>query len=202
MGEVGGDWYDYIPLEDGSWALVLADVSGKGMPAALLMSATRGMLRSLADTCRSPAAVLNRLNRLMVEDFPSGKFVTLIYAVLDPAKRSLRFASAGHLPPLLIDRTGARFLQTESGMPLGLTFGEYSDTEIQLVEGARLLLYSDGITEATGPDSEEYGPERLRNHMSRADASTETILDEVRSHANGAGLQDDATVILVKASGD
>jgi sigma-B regulation protein RsbU (phosphoserine phosphatase) len=87
-------------------------------------------------------------------------------------------------------------------MPLGLTFGEYSDTEIQLGEGARLLLYSDGITEATGPDSEEYGPERLRNHMSHADASTETILDEVRSHANGMGLQDDATVILVKASGD
>lgn len=202
MGEVGGDWYDYIPLDDGSWALVLADVSGKGMPAALLMSATRGMLRSLADTCRSPAEVLNRLNRLMVEDFPSGKFVTLIYAVLDPATRTLRFASAGHLPPLLIDRNGARFLQTESGMPLGLTFGQYSDTEIQLGEGARLLLYSDGITEAAGPDSEEYGPERLRDHMAHADASTETILDEVRSHANGAGLQDDATVILVKASGN
>jgi len=103
----------------------------------------------------------------MVEDFPSGKFVTLIYAVLDPAKRMLRFASAGHLPPLLIDRTGGRFLQTESGMPLGLTFGEYSDTELQLGEGARLLLYSDGITEAAGPDNEEYGPERLCNHISR-----------------------------------
>jgi phosphoserine phosphatase RsbU/P len=136
----------------------------------------------------------------MVEDFPSGKFVTLIYAVLDPAKRTLRFASAGHLPPLLIDRTGARFLPTESGMPLGLTFGEYSDTEIQLGAGARLLFYSDGITEAAGQDSEEYGAERLRHHMLRADASTETILDEVRSHADGAGLQDDATVILVKAS--
>jgi len=200
MGEVGGDWYDYIPLADGSWALVLADVSGKGMPAALLMSATRGMLRSLADTCSSPAEVLNRLNRLMVEDFPSGKFVTLIYAVLDPATRTLRFASAGHPPPLLIDPTGARFLQTESGMPLGLTFGQYSDTEIQLGEGARLLLYSDGITEAAGSDSDEYGPERLRDHMARPDASTHSILDDVRAHANGAGLQDDATVILVKAT--
>ncbi|HKR27600.1 MAG TPA: PP2C family protein-serine/threonine phosphatase, partial [Acidobacteriaceae bacterium] len=167
--------------------------------AALLMSATRGMLRSLADTCQSPAEILNRLNRLMVEDFPSGKFVTLIYAVLDPAKRTLKFASAGHLPPLLIDGEGARFLQTEAGMPLGLTFGEYSDTEVQLAEGARLLLYSDGITEAARPDGEEYGLERLRHAMSRADASTETILDEVRRHANGAGLQDDATVILVNA---
>jgi phosphoserine phosphatase RsbU/P len=200
MGEVGGDWYDYIALNDGSWALVLADVSGKGMAAALLMSATRGMLRSLADTCRSPAEILNRLNRLMVEDFPSGKFVTLIYAVLDPAQRTLRFASAGHLPPLLIDEGGARFLQTESGMPLGLTLGQYSDTEIQLGAGARLLLYSDGITEAAGSDWEEYGLERLRHHMAHADASTETILAEVRSHAGGRGLEDDATVILVKAS--
>ena len=202
VGEVGGDWYDYIPMADGSLVLVLADVSGKGMPAALLMSATRGMLRSLADTCQSPAEVLNRLNRLMVEDFPSGKFVTLIYAVLDPAKRTLKFASAGHLPPLLIDRDGARFLQTEAGMPLGLTFGEYSDTEIQLGEGARLLLYSDGITEAAAPGGEEYGPERLREAMLRADASTESILADVRRHANGAGLNDDATVILVETSGD
>jgi phosphoserine phosphatase RsbU/P len=200
MGEVGGDWYDYIPLDDGSWALVLADVSGKGMAAALLMSATRGMLRSLADTCKSPAAVLNRLNRLMVEDFPSGKFVTLIYAVLDPAQRTLKFASAGHLPPLLMDEAGTRFLQTESGMPLGLTLGEYSDSEIPLGEGARLLLYSDGITEAAGADREEYGLERLRQYMAQGDASTETILAEVRNHANGAGLQDDATVILVKGS--
>ncbi|HLJ79534.1 MAG TPA: GAF domain-containing SpoIIE family protein phosphatase [Acidobacteriaceae bacterium] len=199
MGEVGGDWYDYIPLEDGSWALVLADVSGKGMPAALLMSATRGMLRSLADMCKSPAGILNRLNRLMVEDFPSGKFVTLIYAVLDPAKRTLKFASAGHLPPLLIDGEGARFLQTEAGMPLGLTFGEYSDREVALGEGARLLLYSDGITEAERPDGEDYGLERLRQAMLSADASTETIVGEVRRHVNGAGLQDDATVILVKA---
>lgn len=200
MGEVGGDWYDFIPQEDGTWVMVLADVSGKGMPAALLMSATRGMVRSLADTCKSPAEILNRLNRLMVEDFPSGKFVTLIYAVLDPAKRTLKFASAGHLPPLLIDQAGARFVQTESGMPLGLTFGEYSDTEIQLGEGARLLLYSDGITEAASPDNEEYGPERLREHMSNGDVSTEAILADVRRHVNGAGLQDDATVILVKAS--
>src|SRR6266566_3846424 len=73
-GEVGGDWYDFIPFDDGCWGLVLADVSGKGTAAALLMSATRGMLRSLADTCKSPAEVLNKLNRLMVEDFPSGKF--------------------------------------------------------------------------------------------------------------------------------
>ncbi len=196
---MGGDWYDFIPFDDGCWGLVLADVSGKGTAAALLMSATRGMLRSLADTCKSPAEVLNKLNRLMVEDFPSGKFVTLIYAVLDPAKRTLKFASAGHLPPLLVSTDGARFLQSELGMPLGLTRGEFSDTQIQLGEGSRLLFYSDGITEAAGPSDEEYGPERLRDHVTRANASTESVLADVRRHVNGVGLQDDATVILVRA---
>jgi len=198
-GEVGGDWYDFIPFDDGCWGLVLADVSGKGTAAALLMSATRGMLRSLADTCKSPAEVLNKLNCLMVEDFPSGKFVTLIYAVLDPAKRTLKFASAGHLPPLLVNSDGARFLQSELGMPLGLTRGEFSDTQIQLGEGSRLLFYSDGITEAAGPSDEEYGPERLRDHVVKVNASTESVLADVRRHVNGVGLQDDATVILVRA---
>ena len=198
-GEVGGDWYDFIPFDDGCWGLVLADVSGKGTAAALLMSATRGMLRSLADTCKSPAEVLTKLNRLMVEDFPSGKFVTLIYGVLDPAKRSLKFASAGHLPPLLVDQGGASFLQSQVGMPLGLTRGEFSDTQVQLGEGSRLVFYSDGITEAAGLSDEEYGPARLRDHVAGVDVSTETILADVRKHANGAGLQDDATVILVRA---
>jgi sigma-B regulation protein RsbU (phosphoserine phosphatase) len=198
-GEVGGDWYDFIPFDDGCWGLVLADVSGKGTAAALLMSATRAMLRSLATTCSSPGEILGRLNRLMVEDFPPGRFVTLILAVLDPADRSLKFASAGHLPPLLVDSDGARFLQTELGMPLGLARGDFSDTEVKLREGARVVLYSDGITEAAGLDDEEYGPRRLSQHLLKPEASTETIVDDVRGHANGAGLQDDATVILVRA---
>jgi phosphoserine phosphatase RsbU/P len=198
-GEVGGDWYDFIPFEDGCWGLVLADVSGKGTAAALLMSATRAMLRSLVTTCGSPAEVLNKLNRLMVDDFPPGRFVTLIYAVLDPAQRSLTFASAGHLPPLLWDNNGSRFLQTELGMPLGLTRGEFSDTKVSLAEGSRLLLYSDGITEAAGISGEEYGPRRLSEHLLKAGDSTEAILTDVRKYVNGAGLQDDATVILVRA---
>ena len=101
-GSVGGDWYDFIPLHDGRWGLVLADVSGKGTAAALLMSATRGMLRSLAQTGSGPAEVLTRLNQLMIEDFPSGRFVTMAHAELDPASRATRIASAGHLAPLLV----------------------------------------------------------------------------------------------------
>lgn len=198
-GEVGGDWYDFIPFDDGCWGLVLADVSGKGTAAALLMSATRGMLRSLATTCSGPGEVLNRLNRLLVEDFPLGKFVTMIYAVLNPGERTLTFASAGHLRPLLLDEQGARFLDSERGMPLGLGLGGFSDTKVQLSQGAQLVFYSDGITEAAGPDDEEYGAERLRDYVLRPETCPESILGEVRTFADGGGLHDDATVILVKA---
>ncbi len=198
-GAVGGDWYDFIPLSDGKWGLVLADVSGKGTAAALLMSATRGMLRSLAEAGCGPGEVLARLNDLMVQDFPSGKFVTMVYAVLDPASRKLTFANAGHLRPLLVTNNGARFLDTDRGMPLGLAAGGFSEVEIDLSPGSRLVFYSDGITEAAESSEEEYGPARLENHVVGANASPESILEDVHSFVNGAGLQDDATVIFIKA---
>jgi sigma-B regulation protein RsbU (phosphoserine phosphatase) len=134
---VGGDWYDFIPFPDGRWGLVLADVSGKGTAAALLMSATRGMLRSLAEACCSPGEVLTKLNELLVADFPPGKFVTLVYAVLDPAARSVTFANAGHLHPLFLDGTGAHFVDTERGVPLGLNCGDYSETTVALSPGSQ-----------------------------------------------------------------
>ena len=198
-GDVGGDWYDFIAFNDGCWGLVLADVSGKGTAAALLMSATRGMLRSLADRCGSPADVLARLNRLMVEDFPAGRFVTLLYGVLDPKRRSLTFSSAGHLPPLLVRNGEAQFLYSERGTPLGLVAAEFSESTVELPQGSRLVFYSDGITEASGPEKEEYGPRRLQEHVLLPQVSTESLLEDVRRHANGRGLHDDATVILVSA---
>jgi sigma-B regulation protein RsbU (phosphoserine phosphatase) len=195
---VGGDWYDFIPFPDGRWGLVLADVSGKGTAAALLMSATRGMLRSLAEACCTPAEVLTKLNHLLVEDFPAGKFVTLVYAVLDPASRNITFASAGHLHPLLIDDSGARFLDTERGLPLGLSCGDYSETSVTLAYGSRLVFYSDGISEAVNDAEEEYGLERLVQHVSGTGASAITILDDVRAFTSGVALRDDASVVFVR----
>src|SRR5882762_2289883 len=197
-GAVGGDWYDFIDLGDGRWGLGLADVSGKGTAAALLMSATRAMARSLAENSCSPAEVLTKLNRLLVEDFPSGRFVTMVYGVLDPARRTLQFANAGHLPPVLVEASGARFLETEMGLPLGIRHGTYSETTVPLKEGAKIVLYSDGITEATNPDEEEYGAARLVAHLQQWDASMESLLQDVRTFANGAGLRDDATVVVVR----
>jgi phosphoserine phosphatase RsbU/P len=198
VGAVGGDWYDFIPMDNGRWGLVLADVSGKGTAAALLMSATRGILRSLAEAACTPGEVLTKLNRLLVEDFPAGRFVTMVYAVLDPTKRTLTFANAGHLPPLLVTGASAQFLDVERGIPLGLGPGDFSEVEVNLPMGSRLVFYSDGITEAENQTDEEYGLARLQEHFSRMDASAEGLLDDVRSFANGAGLHDDASVILVK----
>ena len=199
-GAVGGDWYDFIPLDDGRWGLVLADVSGKGTAAALLMSATRGMLRSLAETNYGPGEVLTRLNRLLVEDFPHGKFVTMIYGVLDPASRIVTFSNAGHLLPLLVvDGKKVQCPNTDRGMPLGLGFGSFSEVEVPLPEGSRLVFYSDGITEAENIKQEEYGRLRLEAHVMQPEACPETVLQDVRSFVNGACLRDDATVIFVKA---
>jgi len=194
---VGGDWYDFIPFPDGRWGLVLADVSGKGTAAALLMSATRGVLRSLAEACCSPGEVLTRLNQLLVDDFPAGKFVTMVYAVLDPSNRTVVFANAGHLLPLFIDSQGKRFLETERGLPLGLGCGDYSETSITLSEGSKLLFYSDGITEAENTSQEEYGLNRLSAHAAKSGSSAVTIVDDVRSFASGGSLLDDASVVFV-----
>jgi sigma-B regulation protein RsbU (phosphoserine phosphatase) len=142
--------------------------------------------------------VLTKLNRLLVEDFPAGRFVTMVYAVLDPARRTLTFANAGHLQPLLMTGNSAEFLDVERGIPLGLGPSDFSETEVTLPLGSRLVFYSDGITEAENPADEEYGWARLQQHFLRADASAESLLDDVRSFADGAGLRDDASVILVK----
>src|ERR1700682_2042206 len=197
-GSVGGDWYDFIPLSDGRWGLVLADVSGIGTAAALLMSATRGMLRSLAQTGSGPAEVLTRLNNMMIEDFPSGRFVTMVYAELDPVSRVLQIANAGHLPPLLVEPSGHRWIDHEHGLPLGISTSKFSQAEVTLGERSRIAFYSDGITEAEVEPGEDYGVERLLAQLQSPDVTTEGLLADVRKFTNGTGLRDDATVILVK----
>jgi len=163
------------------------------------MSATRGMLRSLAEASCTPGEVLGKLNRLLVEDFPAGRFVTMVYAVLDPAARTLTFANAGHLRPLLITGEGSRFLDNEKGIPLGLGFGDFSQVEVPFPTGSRIVFYSDGITEAVNGEEEEYGLQRLQDYVLRSEASAESLLADVRAFANGTGLSDDATVIFVES---
>ncbi len=194
---VGGDWYDFIPLPEGRWGFVLGDVSGKGTAAALLMSSTRGMVRSLVHSSSGPSEVLTRLNDLLLEDLPNGRFVTMVYGELDPASRRLRLANAGHLPPLLVEPSGHRWIATEHGLPLGIAISKFSENVVVLSDDSRLMLYSDGITEAALATGEEYGAERLLAQMKSCVVSLEALLADVQRFVNGGGLDDDATGILI-----
>jgi sigma-B regulation protein RsbU (phosphoserine phosphatase) len=198
--EVGGDWYDYIALGGGRIAIVLADVSGKGLGAALLMSSTRSVLRLHALRELSPKEVLFELNKFLVEDFPASKFVTLVYAVLDPAVRKLTFASAGHLPPVFVDSSGARFLQAEAGLPLGFMECEFSEHQIEMPPGSRVFLYTDGITEAINSSFEEYGPERILKHVTGPTATVQSLLNDVEEFTSGYPESDDITVVMIAAA--
>jgi sigma-B regulation protein RsbU (phosphoserine phosphatase) len=195
-GAVGGDWYDYIELENGRWGIALADVSGKGMAAAMLMSATRGLLRSLAEAIDAPGEVLCRLNRALLRDFPIGRFVTMIYGVLDPATRTLTFANAGHPWPLIVEEGSSRFVETASGLPLGVAEADFTEHTIVIPPASRVLFYSDGIIEAANEHREEYGNTRLAQLVLSPALSTERILQEVNTFAAGEP-RDDATVVLI-----
>ena len=197
--EVGGDWYDYIPLRDGRLAVVLADVSGKGLGAALLMSSTRTVLRLIAESGLPPAEVLCRVNNVLLKDFPSSRFVTMVYAVLDPKHGNVAFASAGHLHPLLVDSDGAHFLDTEAGLPLGISEGSFSERTLKLAAGNRLVFYSDGVTEAMNSSLEQYGATRLRDHIAGPLVTAQSIVNDVHRFMAGHPASDDVTVVMMEA---
>jgi phosphoserine phosphatase RsbU/P len=198
-GAVGGDWYDYLELPDGKWGLVLADVAGKGIAAALLMSATRSLFRTIAETTAGPGEVLTKLNRKLLRDFPVGRFVTMIYGMLDPAQRTFTFANAGHPWPVISSGTCTNLLETESGLPLGIAETVFSESTVSLSDGGKVLLYSDGISEALDHKQQEYGTARLETLMQNSKISTEKILDDVRTFSAGLPAFDDATVVLISA---
>jgi sigma-B regulation protein RsbU (phosphoserine phosphatase) len=196
--EVGGDWYDYIPLRDGRLATVLGDVSGKGMGAALLMSSTRTVLRLVAETGVPPGEVLSRVNSILLRDFPTAKFVTMVYALLDPGKGQIVFANAGHPYPLLVNSRGTHLLETDNGLPLGIRDSTYSERTVELASGARFVMYSDGVTEAMNSSLQQYGESRLREHIAGPSAGARSLLDDVRSFASGHPASDDVTVVMIE----
>lgn len=195
---VGGDWFDYIGLPDGRVAVILADVAGKGMGAALLMSSTRSIVRVMAQDFQSPGAMLTDVNRILVDDLPARKFVTMICAVLHPDGRSITFASAGHLPPVLADTAGARSLRVKPQLPLGIKDWEYREHTIEMSAGSRLFLYSDGVLEARNGAADEYGEERLLRYAASPSASSEGLLDDVRAFIRSKPASDDITIVSVE----
>ncbi len=199
-GAVGGDWFDYMPLEGGRWGIVLADVSGKGMPAALLMSAVRGIMRSLAPLVSGPSEMLARVNRMLLDSFETGRYVTMIYGVLDPTQRKFTFSSAGHPWPLLCHHSDVRPLHTDAGMPLGLLPCDFTEHDIKFCCDFRLLFYTDGISEALNCDEQEFGRERLMKFIGDHDCSVEKLLDAICEFRGRRDLEDDATVILLRSA--
>jgi phosphoserine phosphatase RsbU/P len=153
-------------------------------------------MRSLARVHLAPSETLAKLNQTLTEDFPAGKFVTMLYGVLDTSSREITLASAGHPRPLLINHD-CTFLDLDTGLPLGLGASSYPEYTVNLEPGTQLLFYTDGITEAMNESFEEYGPLRLIDHFRQADPCVEALIEEIRTFGLGSDLTDDATAVLI-----
>lgn len=173
--EVGGDFYDFIVLEDGRMGLVIGDVTDKGVPAALVMAATRSIIRAAAQRFDSPGQVLQRVNDLLCPDIPPNMFATCQYCILDPATGHLVFANAGHNLPYLHRATGVEELKA-TGMPLGLLPGmTYEESETTLQPGDSLLFHSDGLVEAHNITHDMFGFPRLKELVGEHGARPDMI---------------------------
>lgn len=203
--EVGGDFYDFLDLEDGRFGLIVGDVTDKGVPAALVMATTRTMLRAAAQRLDSPGEVLRRVNEVLVPDIPQNMFVTCLYAILDPASGHLVYANAGHDLPYRRRSgrsEGAEELRAR-GMPLGLLPGmAYEEKEIDLLEGESVLFYSDGLVEAHDARREMFGFPRLQGlvgaHRSGGSSLISFLLAELaRFTGDGWEQEDDITLVTL-----
>jgi serine phosphatase RsbU (regulator of sigma subunit) len=204
--EVGGDFYDFHFLSGGRLGLVVGDATGKGVPAALVMSTTLGMLRAVSQALdySSPGQMLERVNEALVPSIPSNMFVTCFYAILDPKSATLRYANAGHDVPYL-HRSGVAEEMRARGMPLGLMPGMgYEEDEIVLDAGEAALFYSDGLVEAHDPKGEMFGFPRLRALIAEHGeqrALGDFLLEQLYSFVGESWEQeDDITLLTLRRS--
>jgi len=206
--EVGGDFYDFHLLSEGRLGLVVGDATGKGVPAALVMSTTCGMLQAVSQAVgfSSPGEVLARVNETVLARIPANMFVTCFYAILDPKSASLIYANAGHDLPYLHRASGEAEELRARGMPLGLmpAMG-YEEKETVLKAGEVALFYSDGLVEAHNPKGEMFGFPRLRRLVAKYGEERslgETLLEELYSFTGGEGWEqeDDITLVTLRRS--
>src|SRR5215217_995241 len=206
--EVGGDFYDFHLLPDGKLGLVVGDATGKGVPAALVMSTTCGMLQAVARALgySSPGEVLAQVNETLLARIPTNMFVTCFYSVLDPHSGTLSYANAGHDPPYMRRGNDDADELRARGMPLGLMAGmEYEEEESSLRERESVLFYSDGLVEAHDPEGEIFGFPRLReliaHHAEEEGALGEFLMDELYSFVGkGWEQEDDITLLTLRRS--
>jgi serine phosphatase RsbU (regulator of sigma subunit)/predicted ester cyclase len=205
--EVGGDFYDFHLLSEGRLGLVVGDATGKGVPAALVMSTTCGMLQLAARVLDSPSPgeVLAQVNETLLARIPQNMFVTCFYAILDPESATLRYANAGHDPPYLRRSNDYAEELRARGMPLGLMAGMgYEEEEISLGEGESVLFYSDGLVEAHDPRGEMFGFPRLRALVAehgQEGSLADFLLEELYSFVGeGWEQEDDITLLTLQRS--
>jgi sigma-B regulation protein RsbU (phosphoserine phosphatase) len=204
--EVGGDFYDFIPISEDKWGVVIADVSGKGIPAALFMALSRTLVRANATGNPTVCEAIQRANHLILQDSRSGMFVTLFYAVLDSKKRCLNYVNAGHNPPLLLKRgAGSAVLLEAKGIALGVLDNiSLEERELQLESNDTVILYTDGVTEAINTEEEQFGQDRLVEtirrsiHLPVCDL-IDRIEKEVATFSQGQPQFDDFTLVGLKA---
>jgi sigma-B regulation protein RsbU (phosphoserine phosphatase) len=202
---VGGDYFDIIPLGNEKVAMVIADVSGKGVPAALLMASLQSSLRAEADVGRQPSEVISAVNRVIFEHTAGGTFVTIFYGVLDLAKASLTYCNAGHPPPLVLDAGGGIRQLDGTDIVIGIDDrASYRDTEAEVTAGDKIFLYTDGITDELNEEDESYGEKRLitvlrQNHKSSLEDIVERVHKSVLQFTDGKP-QDDLTALAIRVT--
>jgi len=199
---VGGDYFDVLPFGEEACGLCIADVAGKGLPAALLMSNLQAAVRGLASPSLRPDELCLRLNALLCRNMASDRFVTLFYAQLDGPTRRLRYASAGHNPPFVLRRDGSHERLREGGGVLGVFANQkFESGAVQLQSGDRIVLYTDGVTEVCNAEEEEFGEERLlsvlRENRGQSAVEIQKRILQAASEFSRGIWRDDATLLVV-----
>ena len=201
---VGGDYFDFIPYQDGRLAVVVGDVSGKGLPAALLMSSLQAKVHMLRETNPSPSQAVGTLNRSLTERCPLGKFITFFYALLDPASGAVAYSNAGHNNPLLLRRDGSVEVLPGNGLVMGLFAAvHYEVKKTKLAPGDMLVLYSDGVTEAADTADVEFGEQGLAEFLvarksERCEDMVNQLVEHMRKWRGTSSFADDFTIVLVR----
>jgi sigma-B regulation protein RsbU (phosphoserine phosphatase) len=203
--EVSGDYYDWVQIYDDQIGIVIADVSGKGVPAALLMAFLRASLRAASHIGYAPQVSMSKVNYLLWESIERNQFVTAFYGILDATNRTLAYSNAGHNPPMLIDVDGTAHFEERGGVPLGMfRDSRYYEYYATIAPGQILVLYTDGVTEATNPSGEEYGRDRLAEAVRNVrDLPAREMIDvlhrDLIQWTDGQGAGDDVTFFILKA---
>jgi sigma-B regulation protein RsbU (phosphoserine phosphatase) len=207
--EVGGDYYDFLQIDDNLMAMVVADVSGKGIPGSMVMTMARSLIRMEGLRNTSAADTLKKVNKVIARDIRRGMFVTAIYMILDIRGRKLLVASAGHNPMVVWRKATGKFeLINPNGIALGFDKGPIFDRtikeeEIQLEKGDRTVIYTDGIPESMNPENEEFGDDRFYKLVAKT-ANTNSnkfinlVVSAVRKHQGSAEQHDDVTISTLR----